>query len=104
MRLPLSALVLGLLSACTSAETFQSEWAQSTCEWFERCDLFEVMGYDSTSDCADEQLSELIDSQEGEKACPDFNRSAANECVSEIEAKGCEGGFDQPSSCDEACP
>ena len=103
MRLLTTVFSASLLSACYQAETFQSDWAESTCEWYSRCDLLEVMDYDDADDCAAEQLAARTDGQQSNDACEAFDPTAAKDCISTIEAKGCMDGFDQPSSCSEAC-
>ena len=104
MRILMGTMSLIALAGCYNSETFQNDWVASTCEWYDHCDLLEVLDYTDTQDCMDEILSESVDGQTGDESCPDFDRSKAKECISELEAKSCDGGFNQPSSCLEACP
>ena len=104
MRVLSTFFATSLLCACYQADSFQSDWSESTCEWYNRCDLLEVMDYDDPEDCAAEHLSARIDEQQSNEACPTFDRNAAKECIEAIDSKGCESGFDQPSSCELACP
>jgi len=94
---------LGLLSGCYNQDTFTSDLAQATCEWWDRCDLLEVLAYEDVTDCVDETQSEAIDGQGEDGLCPDFDRGAAKDCVEEINARSCTGGFDTPSVCELAC-
>jgi len=91
-----------LLAGCYNAETFQTDFVQSTCDWYDRCDLLEILDYEDTQDCVDELFSESVAAQEGD-TCPGFNRPEARSCIDELETRGCEDGFTQPSSCQEAC-
>jgi hypothetical protein len=103
MHLLNTLFAASLLTACYQAETFQADWAEQTCEWYSRCDLLEVMDYEDVEDCTAEQLSERVDDQQNGEVCESFDRGAAKDCIASIEAKGCEDGFDQPSTCSTAC-
>ena len=100
----LSGLVgLFFVAGCYTSETFQTDYVASTCDWYDRCDLLEILDYEDPQDCVDEILSETVDSENGGE-CANFSRPDARDCIDELEARGCEDGFTQPSSCLEACP
>ena len=104
MRRIFGLFCLLFLAGCYNSETFQTDYVASTCEWYDRCDLLEVLDYADTQDCMDEILSETVDGQTGGESCPNFSRPEAKSCISELDARGCEDGFTQPSSCLSACP
>jgi hypothetical protein len=94
---------LGLLTGCYNQDKFTTDFAQATCDWWDRCDLLEVLAYEDVPDCVDETESEAIDGQGEDGLCPGFNSSAAKDCIAAMNERGCEEGFDTPSVCEEAC-
>ena len=104
MRRTFGPLSLLFLAGCYNSETFQTDYVASTCDWYDRCELLEVLDYEDTQDCIDEILSETVDGLAGAQSCTNFSRSDAKDCISELDARGCEDGFTQPSSCLDACP
>ena len=104
MRSTIGLLSLLFLTACYNSETFQTDYVASTCDWYDRCELLEVLDYEDTQDCMDEILSETVDGLAGAQYCTDFSRPDAKECITQLDARGCEEGFTQPSACLDACP
>lgn len=92
------------LFACYNEERFTAELAEATCDWWDRCDLLEVLAYDGVADCVSETESEAIDSQSETGFCPNFDRNAAKACVAAIYDRSCEDGFDNPAACEATCP
>lgn len=103
-RFLIAWLSFGCLSACYNQDNFTADLSEATCEWWDRCDLLEVLAYDDVTDCFNETESEAIAGQSDDGLCPTFDRGAAKACVSEVQNRNCEDGFDAPSICEEACP
>jgi hypothetical protein len=91
------------LCACYNEERFTSELAEATCDWWNRCDLLEVLAYDSVADCVSETESEAIDGQVEEGFCQNFDRVAAKACVAAIQDRNCDDSFDDPAECEKTC-
>jgi len=103
LRFATGMLSLCLVAGCYNEDKFTADNAQATCEWWDRCDLLDVLDYDDVVDCVTEVQSEAEDGQGKDGICPNFDSSAAKSCVKEIEERGCEDGFDTPSICADAC-
>ena len=103
LRFATGVLSFCLLTGCYNEDKFTADHAQATCEWWDRCDLLEVLDYTDVDDCVAEVQSEAEDGQGTDGICPDFNSSAAKNCIQEVEDRGCEEGFDTPSVCADAC-
>ena len=91
-------------AGCYNSETFQTDYAASTCGLYDRCGLLSDLDYTDTQDCIDEILSESIDAQAVEESCLNFDRASAKACIDDLETRSCEDDFTQPSSCLAACP
>ena len=103
LRVATGILSFCLMTGCYNGDKFTADNAQATCEWWDRCDLLEVLDYAGVEDCVEEVQSEAEDGQSADGICPNFDSSAAKACIKEIEARGCEEGFDTPSICADAC-
>ncbi len=99
------ALLLFASTGCYSPETFVEARIHAVCTWYQRCDILEVIDYESIADCVEENTADAEQSGDLGETCEPYDRSAAKQCVDELNAAGCEDMVSYyPASCSEACP
>ncbi len=98
------SLLLFVSTGCFSPETFVEAKFHATCTWYQRCGILEIINYDNVADCIDEMTANAEQSGELGETCEPYDRSAAKQCVDDLNAAGCEDEFPYPASCSEACP
>jgi hypothetical protein len=98
------ALLLLVTTGCYSPETFVEARINATCTWYQRCEILNVIGYETVADCVDEYTADAEQSGDLGETCEPYDRGAAKDCVDDLNAAGCEEDFPYPGSCSEACP
>ncbi len=89
-------LALLLTTGCYSQADFADDRATAACDWYDRCDLLDVLTYDDVDSCvAGEGPADTGFS------CVAFDAALGRDCVDEIESAGCEDP--EPASCDGVC-
>ena len=92
-----SPLALLLLASCTTKEGFNEDFVEEYCGLLTACEVLDIYGYRSSSDCTDE-ASGLTEN------C-DFDDEAADSCIEDIQATGCRDlwEYNLPESCSGVC-
>ena len=103
------ALLLVVTTGCYSPETFVEARNNAICSWYQRCDILVSLGFHTEgepdiAECIDDMTAHAEQSGDLGETCEPYDRSAAKQCVDDLNAAGCEDDFPYPGSCSEACP
>lgn len=106
MRLLVSLVTIIATAGCLNAENFQAEWISAECEWWQRCNILDGLGFESPADCVNEGTAAAEESAELGESCQNYDRDAAIECLDGLEEAECGEDMleDYPEACLRACP
>jgi hypothetical protein len=104
MRLLFFLTLLTATAGCLDAEGFIAESASETCQWYQRCNILDIIGYASQADCASELSAVAEESGKLGEHCLDYDRKAAMQCIEDLQNAGCDDMNQYPESCFNACP
>jgi len=90
-------IALLLATGCYSQADYADDASTAICDWYDRCELLEVLTYDDVDTC----LAALSPPDTG-FSCLEYDSAQAKDCVEALESAGCEETA-RPSACDTVC-
>ncbi len=104
MRHLLPLLFISATTGCLTSEAFVEQSFSETCDWYQRCSILEIIGYESPADCVGELTALAEETGELGESCVDYDRESAVDCLEDLQNAGCDDMDHYPESCLNACP
>ena len=90
-------LVLTLLG-CLTSNNFDSRFAAAQCAYAQECEVLDLEGFSTLSECENETVFLPDD-------CEEFDRKQAQKCIEAVTTMTCEEGMSgTPRACNTLCP
>ena len=104
MRRLICLVLMTAATGCLTSEAFVEESFSETCDWYQRCSILEIIGYESPADCVSELTALAEETGALGESCEDYDRQAAVTCLEDLQNAGCDDMDHYPESCLNACP
>ena len=91
-------MIVMMLASCLTSDTFDSRYADAFCTYAQECEVLDLEGFSTLSECRSEVSLVSED-------CADFDRDKAKACLDNVSTMTCEDGMSGlPRACNRVCP